>query len=157
MFLFLRSLLWTLLCPGTFAFLLPWYILSGFALNESGWGLRQYLGFVVVLTGTTILLWCVYAFARYGRGTLSPLDPARHFVYRGLYRYVRNPMYVGVLTILLGEALFFSSWTMLGYTAVVFAAFNLFIRLHEEPYLRKQFGEEYARYCEQVGRWIPGK
>jgi len=153
MFLFLRSILWTLLCPGTFAFLLPWYILSGFTLNEPGWGWRQYLGFVVVLTGTSILVWCIYAFARDGRGTLSPLDPARRLVIQGLYRYVRNPMYVGVVTILLGEALFFSSWTMLGYAAVVFVVFNLFIRLHEEPYLRKQFGEEYERYCAQVGRW----
>lgn len=155
MWLFLRSLLWTILCPGTVAGLLPLLILSGVNPVESGWDWRHGLGVFLISIGAGILLWCIYTFARQGRGTLSPVDPAKRLVISGLYRYTRNPMYVGVTVILLGETIFFRSATLLGYTCLVFLGFNLFIRLHEEPYLRKKFGDEYARYCENVGRWLP--
>lgn len=112
---------------------------------------------LLIGAGACILLWCIYAFARHGKGTLSPVDPARRLVVSGLYRYVRNPMYLGVTTVLLGETLFFKSMPLLGYTGLVFLLFNLFIRLYEEPYLRRQFGEAYERYCEKVGRWLPGR
>jgi protein-S-isoprenylcysteine O-methyltransferase Ste14 len=96
-------------------------------------------------------------FGKFGKGTLSPLDPARHLVINGLYRYVRNPMYVGVMIILAGEAVWFWSLTLVLYAIVVFVLFNVFIIIYEEPYLRKQFGESYDRYRERVGRWIPGR
>ena len=157
MFLYLRSLLWAVICPGTVTLLLPWFILSGEHSTEADWTWRHWASLSLIAAGAGILLWCIYAFARQGKGTLSPADPARHLVVSGLYRYVRNPMYLGVTTILLGETLFFGSMPLLGYTGLVFLLFNLFIRLHEEPYLRRQFGAEYEQYCEKVGRWLPGK
>lgn len=155
MAIYLRSLLWTILCPGTVTLLLPWLILSNplYAQQHRAW--FQWAGLVPIIAGGSTLLWCIYSFARHGKGTLSPADPARRLVVTGMYRYVRNPMYVGVMGLLLGEALLFGSWPLLGYSATVFLMFNLFIRLHEEPYLRHQFGREYEQYCEKVGRWWP--
>jgi len=97
----------------------------------------------------------VWDFAANGRGTLAPVDPPRTLVVRGLYRYVRNPMYVGVMTILLGESLFFASTTLLRYAIGCFVAFHLFIMLYEEPTLRSKFGESYITYCSAVNRWLP--
>ncbi len=157
MWLFLRSLLWVIICPGTVSMLLPWIILSRVGSGIHQWSRFQWSGMLLIGAGACILLWCIYAFATQGKGTLSPVDPARRLVVSGLYRYVRNPMYLGVTTVLLGETLLFESMPLLGYTGLVFLLFNLFIRLYEEPYLRRQFGEGYERYCEKVGRWLPGR
>jgi protein-S-isoprenylcysteine O-methyltransferase Ste14 len=138
------------------AVLLPWLVLLEWKIPESvAW--NHWLALPVILSGISVLLRSVSKFATQGKGTLSPADPAKRLVVNGLYRYVRNPMYIGVLMILLGEALFFRSGTMFFYTAVVFVVFNLFIRFFEEPYLKKTFGEEYERYYSAVNRWIPGK
>lgn len=157
MSLFLRNLLWTLMCPGTVVLLLPRLLIYGPYQLDRPWHGLQWSGFVLFVLGVSVLLRCIYAFAREGRGTLSPADPVRRLIITGLYRYVRNPMYVGVVTALLGQALFFESPGLLAYTAIVFGVFHLFIRLHEEPYLQKQFGDEYRTYCAKVGRWWPGK
>ena len=158
MSLLLRNLLWTILLPGTVAGWIPYFLLKSAGQKfPQTWEIGQVAGLAVFLVGLAILTWCIYDFATAGKGTLSPFDPARKLVVRGLYRFVRNPMYVGVLTILIGESLFFQSRILAGYVAVVFIGFNLFVFLHEEPYLRGQFGEEYERYCKAVGRWIPGK
>lgn len=155
MSLYLRSLLWTIICPGTVTLVLPWFILPGLNTNTVDWGWRQWTSLALMAAGAGILLWCIYAFASKGKGTLSPADPAKKLVIDGLYRYMRNPMYTGVTGILLGESLFSGSLHLLGYTALVFLIFNLFVRLYEEPYLRKQFGVEYDLYCKKVGRWLP--
>jgi len=155
MSIYLRSLLWTILCPGTVTLLLPWALLSGMEPVGDGWAGGRWPGGFLILAGGGVLFWCIYSFARHGKGTLSPVDPARRLVVSGLYRYTRNPMYVGVMAVLLGEALLFGSLILLSYAGLVFLVFNVFIRLYEEPYLRKQFGEEYNRYCEQVRRWWP--
>jgi len=86
---------------------------------------------------------------------LSPVDPTKELVIQGLYRYVRNPMYLAVSTILLGEALLVRSRGLLGYWVIFFAAVNLFVMAYEEPTLRRRFGESYTRYQERVGRWLP--
>jgi protein-S-isoprenylcysteine O-methyltransferase Ste14 len=109
----------------------------------------------VIAAGATLLGACIWEFAQRGRGTLSPVDPPKQLVVQGLYRYVRNPMYLSVSTILLGAALLARSVALLGYWAVFFAAANLFVMLYEEPALRRQFGESYERYRQSVGRWIP--
>lgn len=115
------------------------------------------VGLLLIASGATILLSCIYMFARFGKGTLSPFDPARHLVIKGMYRYVRNPMYVGVMMMLAGETLYMESLTFLIYTVIVFALFNAFIIFYEEPYLRKEFGQQYDRYRDHVGRWLPGR
>ncbi len=90
-----------------------------------------------------------------GRGTLSPADPPRELVVRGLYRYVRNPMYLAVSLIVLGEALLTASRGLLYYWAFFFAIVNVFIIGYEEPTLRRRFGESYERYTQRVPRWVP--
>ena len=102
-----------------------------------------------------LLAACVWEFARTGRGTLSPVDPPRKLVVRGLYRYVRNPMYLSVTAIVLGEVLLTGSRALLIYWALWFFAANLFVMGYEEPTLRREFGTDYERYRREVGRWIP--
>jgi protein-S-isoprenylcysteine O-methyltransferase Ste14 len=87
-------------------------------------------------------------------GTISPLDPTKELVVRGLYRYSRNPMYVGAMTLLAGEAIFWWSSAVAVYAAVVFIAFNLFILLHEEPRLERAFPGQYGEYRRRVRRWF---
>jgi protein-S-isoprenylcysteine O-methyltransferase Ste14 len=102
-----------------------------------------------------LLAACIWEFARSGRGTLAPLDPPRELVVRGLYRYVRNPMYLGVSLIVLGEALLTGSRGLMVYWIIWFLVVNLFVRFYEEPTLRRQFGQSYERYAHAVGRWVP--
>jgi protein-S-isoprenylcysteine O-methyltransferase Ste14 len=118
-----------------------------------GWA--RFLGLLPILLGIAIYLWCAWDFTFTGRGTPAPIDPPKELVVRGLYRYTRNPMYVGVLSILLGEALIFGSKRLFEYTAVVFGFFYLFVLLYEEPILRQKFGESYQAYCRAVPRWLP--
>ena len=122
-------------------------------LNEV-WHLHHYIGTIAFLIGFAIMLWCIISFAVKGRGTLSPVDPTKKLVISGLYKFSRNPMYVGVILILIGEVIFLQSIELGIYTLFVFVAFNIFTMLIEEPRLRKDFGEEYKRYCEKVRRWI---
>jgi len=110
---------------------------------------------LLVFLGAALLLACIFEFARSGRGTLSPVDPPSVLVVRGLYRYVRNPMYLSVTLIVWGEILLTRSAAMFGYWVVWFAAANLFVLGYEEPALRRQFGSAYERYAAAVGRWFP--
>jgi len=156
--LFLRSLFFAVLLPGTVAVLIPWRIVSREPAAPLGdLGVMQYVALIPITLGIAILLRCIWEFASKGRGTLAPIDPPRHLVVTGLYRYVRNPMYLGVLTLLLGEAALFQSLRLLEYAAVIFVIVNLFVRLYEEPALRRRFGDSYERYRCAVQRWIPGK
>jgi protein-S-isoprenylcysteine O-methyltransferase Ste14 len=150
--LWLRALFFVLLLPGTIAFLVP---LSIGARAGSDPGALRMPGLVLQLVGTCILLWCVRDFAVRGRGTLAPVDPPKELVAVGLYRWVRNPMYVGVVTTLIGHALFFGSGTLWIYAACVFTGFHLFVTGYEEPALSDRFGASYARYRASVPRWIP--
>jgi protein-S-isoprenylcysteine O-methyltransferase Ste14 len=136
--LVVRSLLWTVLFPGFFAGYVPWRY---FGLNRVQ---------LAVLLGA-----CIVEFARSGRGTLSPVDPPRHLVIRGLYRYVRNPMYLSVTIIVLGEVLVTRSSALFVYWAIWFSSANLFVMGYEEPTLRRSFGASYDEYTRRVGRWIP--
>ena len=113
------------------------------------------LAIIVIVAGASLLATCIWEFASRGRGTLSPVDPPKQLVVQGLYRYVRNPMYVAVSTILLGEALLARSTSLLVYWGIFFAAANVFVILYEEPALRRQFGDSYVSYQQRVGRWLP--
>jgi protein-S-isoprenylcysteine O-methyltransferase Ste14 len=150
-----RSLFWTAAFPGFFAGYVPWRF---FGLSEVRLDLLRPLHVVAVLdltAGVVLLEACIWEFDRSGRGTLAPLDPPRELVVRGLYRYVRNPMYLGVSLIVLGEALLTGSRGLMVYWIIWFLVVNLFVRFYEEPTLRRQFGQSYERYAHAVGRWVP--
>ena len=150
-----RSLLWTMLFPGLFAGYVPWRYFAVGRVHVSLSDPAQVVGLLLIGAGTVLLGACILEFSRSGRGTLSPVDPPRYLVVRGLYRYVRNPMYLSVTAIVLGEALVSRSTALGVYWAIWFACVNLFVIGYEEPTLRHQFGESYDEYTSQVGRWIP--
>jgi protein-S-isoprenylcysteine O-methyltransferase Ste14 len=138
-----------------FAGYVPWRF---FGLAQVQPGLQRplhVLGLAGVTLGTGLLVACIWEFARRGRGTLSPVDPPRQLVVRGPYRYVRNPMYLSVTTIVLGEVLMTGSGGLLLYWALWFLAANLFVLGYEEPALRRRFGSSYEHYVATVGRWVP--
>lgn len=156
MLLFLRSIFFTILQPGTVTILIPyWLISSNRAASQLSYSPLRYIGLPLIVVGAAGLGWCIWDFFASGRGTISPIDPPKHLVVRGLYRYVRNPMYVAVVTILLGEAVFFTSSAVLIEAGVFFVLANLFILLYEEPTLRRTFGESYEEYKRTAGRWLP--
>ena len=104
--------------------------------------------------GAAVYLWCAWNFILEGKGTPAPWDPPRFLVRAGLYRFSRNPMYLGVLVFLAGECLLFASLRLAAYSAVIFLAFHLRTVLYEEPALRRRFGAAYDEYCRRVPRWL---
>lgn len=149
----LKTLIFMAIAPATVTIYLPYALFPSNHAPQDG-SLR-YLGLLPILVGAGIECWCAWDFAVKGRGTPAPIDPPKELVASGLYSRVRNPMYVGVMSILLGEALLFVSRFMLTYSLIVFAGFNLFVLFYEEPTLRRKFGESYERYCRTVPRWLP--
>lgn len=153
-FLAIRSLLFLILIPGTVAGYIPLRILRASGrLSLPGVSAVSVLAGCLILLGAAVLLRCVWDFLVAGRGTLAPIDPPQHLVVRGLYHYTRNPMYNGVLAVLLGEAWLFHSTALLLYAAVIFTMFHLFVVLYEEPALTSRFGESYRDYRAVVPRW----
>ena len=155
LWLAVRSLLWTVLLPGLFAGYLPWRY---FGLSRVQLDLEDpvhVLGILCTGAGVVLLATCIWEFARSGRGTLSPADPPKQLVVRGLYRYVRNPMYLSVTLIIFGELLLTRSLPLFWYWLVWFIGVNLFVIGYEEPNLRRRFGASYQRYTAEVGRWVP--
>lgn len=156
--LFFRSVFWTVLIPGMVTIYFPRLILEQrLSALAQKWSTAQYLSFLVIAAGTAVLLRCIWDFAVVGRGTLSFVDAPKKLVIVGLYRYVRNPMYIGVLLVLLGETVWFKSVPLLEYTAGWFVLVNLAVLLYEEPTLRHRFGQSYDHYCRSVHRWWPGR
>ena len=153
--LFLRSAFWTIAFPGFAAGYVPWRFLDVRDVTFDWRNPLHLLGGLLVALGAILLLTCIYEFAARGRGTLSPADPPKELVVQGLYRYVRNPMYVSVMTILAGETLLVQSVEMLVYMLFFFTAATAFVIGFEEPYLRQQFGTSYEEYTRRVGRWLP--
>lgn len=151
----IKTIIFTFLVPGTVTILIPYWLLSFPFPLPMQLGVFRFFGVLLILIGAAIYFWCAWDFTFAGRGTPAPIDPPKELVVRGLYRYVRNPMYVGILSILLGEALLFASWRLLEYTAVVFTFFFLFVVLYEEQMLMQKFGESYRQYYKTVPRWIP--
>ena len=155
LWLAIRSITWAILLPGLFAGYVPWRY---FGLAEAQWNLQdpiQLAGLFCLTIGVILLAICIWEFAHSGRGTLSPVDPPKELVVRGLYRYVRNPMYLSVTTIILGEFILTRSIPLLIYWIIWFVCVNLFVIFYEEPALRRQFGDSYERYTQEVDRWIP--
>lgn len=152
----LRNLFFVILQPGMVAGVIP-YMIAKNSFNNAFSNellLHHYLGLFILLAGSVIMLHCVVRFAIDGLGTLSPADPTKQLVISGLYKYSRNPMYVGVMLMLSGEVVFSLSSNLLFYAIIIFVAFSLFIVYWEEPRLQKDFGGEYETYCKRVRRWI---
>lgn len=153
--LLLKTLLHTVLLPGTILVWLPLYLLSSTGeLRRPVWDALALFGLLPAAIGLLIFIWCTHDFITRGRGTPNPLDPPKVLVARGPYRWTRNPMYVSVMPMLLAEAIIFRSMTLLIYAALVLAGFHLFVVFYEEPSLKRRFGEPYENYCRQVPRWL---
>ena len=149
----LKSLLFLLVAPGMVAGYIPLALLRTGPQLETG--VLAYLAFPLWLIGGVILLWSFWNFLHEGRGTPAPIDPPTELVAAGFYRYVRNPMYVGILLILIGYFLWFGYWSLLVYTAFAFLMTHLFVLFYEEPTLRTKFGASYEEYLKRVPRWLP--
>lgn len=147
--LILRTLIAFVALPGIVAFLVPALFLASIDTRTLH---RE--GIVVVLAGVLVLVWCVRDFHVVGRGTLAPWDPPRQLVSNGLYRRSRNPMYVGVLLILIGWTLVFRSRLLAIYAIAVAVLFHLRVVLHEEPWLARTFPVEWAQLEARVPRWL---
>jgi protein-S-isoprenylcysteine O-methyltransferase Ste14 len=149
----IRTAIFTILMPGTVAGLLPYLLVHGhLRLGPLALALP---GLALLALGAACLLRCAFDFVVTGHGTPAPIDPPRTLVIRGPYRFVRNPMYVGILCVLLGEAAALASLTLLCYAILVSLLFHWFVVLYEEPNLRARFGQPYVAYCKQVPRWFP--
>lgn len=150
-----KTLLFTVVVPGTVAVLIPYRILRASAGTEAGApGAVRLVALLIGGIGVAVYLWCAFDFALAGRGTPAPIDPPRRLVIRGLYRWTRNPMYLGVGSILLAEALYFASKPLLVYAGFVLACFHVFVVAYEEPALARRFGASYDRYRASVPRWL---
>ena len=155
-FAILGSALFLVVAPGIVAGYVPWRI-TGWRVGVLLLGTSAFrlVGVLLIAAGLPVLLDSFTRFALQGLGTPAPIFPTRHLVVGGLYQYVRNPMYVAVLSLILGQGLFFGSVRVLEYGIAVWVAFHLFVRLYEEPTLRKSYGLEYENFCANVPRWIP--
>lgn len=151
----LRTLLWLIL-PVSILGVIP-YLLHHATRHASHWhgGLWQWLGVWLIINGMGLAAWCVNLFNVQGQGTPLPLDPPKRFVLAGPYRYVRNPMMLGMCVILLGEAIMYRSSVLWYYTIALMILACLFIRCWEEPDLARRFGQAYREYQQQVPRWLP--
>lgn len=155
-----RNIIWTLftICVayGLFTVFIPFKLLSinlQLAAVDIGW--IRYGGLILILTGSVINLRCYWDLIFTGEGTMDPLMPTEKLVVRGFYQYVRNPVYVGLFLILFGEAIFFKSIVLLGYSLLWLLVLNLIVVFIEEPSLNRKFGKSYNEYLQSVPRWIP--
>ena len=150
------SALFLVIAPGFVAGLAPWWI-SHWRFQRAFLGLLplRLAGGILMIVGTVGLLDSFRRFAVQGLGTPAPVFPTRHLVVSGLYRYVRNPMYVAVVCAIIGQALIFGNMRLVEYGGLVWLLFHLFVLVYEEPTLKASFGDEYEAFCANVPRWIP--
>ena len=150
--LVLRNLVFTIVVPGLGGVWVPAWILArhGGTVTPAGWA-----AVLVIAAGAALYVWCVWNFATVGRGTPGPWDAPSRVVAAGPYRWVRNPIYLAALLVVLGEAwLFLSPW-LLAYAGVMAVFFHLFVTGYEERVLRRRFGGAYLEYRNSIPRWIP--
>lgn len=153
-------IIWTLfnicIAYGLFAVFLPLKLLSlNWQLFSVNIGAARYGGLIFIIIGTVINLKCYWDLIFTGKGTPDPLMPTEKLVARGFYQFVRNPVYVGLFLILIGEALLFMSTVLLVYSLLWLLVLNLIVVFIEEPSLRRRFGESYDEYLGSVPRWTP--
>jgi protein-S-isoprenylcysteine O-methyltransferase Ste14 len=150
----LKTFLFMLFIPGLLLVAFPIWLMTTQPVLFS-FGLFRWLALPCWAAGAAMTIWCAWAFTVRGHGTPSPTDPPRELVVSGLYRYVRNPIYLGVVVFLLGYVLWHPSPSILWMPVIVAVSAHLFVTLYEEPHLRKTFGADYEQYCRLVPRWIP--
>ena len=150
--LIVRNLLFTVVVPGLGGAWVPWWILTrdGRTPAPAAWE-----AIPVIAASAALYLWCVWNFAAVGRGTPGPWDAPSRFVAAGPYRWVRNPIYIAALVVVLGEAWLFMSPRLLAYAGAMAIFFHLFVTGYEEPALSRRFSSTYAPYQRMVPRWIP--
>lgn len=153
----LGSAVFFLAAPVVVAGVLPWWITGWSREAPSSWvgSASVAVGGALVLAGLVVLVRAFMRFVDEGGGTPAPVAPTERLVVGGDYRYVRNPMYVAVVAIVLGQALVFRSVQLLLYAVVIWAVMAAFVRWHEEPVLRRRFGGQYASYRSSVRAWWP--
>jgi protein-S-isoprenylcysteine O-methyltransferase Ste14 len=150
------SAVFLVIAPGFIAGWVPWWI-SHWQVEAPFFGIQlfRYVGTALLALGLAGLLDSFVRFALQGIGTPAPVFPTRHLVVSGLYRYVRNPMYVAVVSAILGQGLLLGNLKLLEYGGLVFLLFHLFVLVYEEPTMKATFGAEYESFCARVPRWIP--
>jgi protein-S-isoprenylcysteine O-methyltransferase Ste14 len=149
--LVLKNLLFTRIVPGTVGVYLPLMLRRG---RPAVMGPAFVIAIALLAVGGAIYAWCVYDFASFGRGTPLPLDAPKKLVKRALYRFSRNPIYVGVLTVILGWAVLYRSAAIAAYALAVAVCFHSFVVLYEERRLRELFDRDYEQYCAEIPRWL---
>jgi protein-S-isoprenylcysteine O-methyltransferase Ste14 len=145
-----------LLAPGIVSGLVPWWI-TRWRMNPPLFGFSGFrvIGALMIAAGVAVVLDSFARFALQGLGTPAPILPTRHLVVSGLYQYVRNPMYVGVLSIILGQSLLFGDGRLFAYGVLLWLGVHVFVVGYEEPTLRRSFGSESEAFRRNVPRWIP--
>jgi protein-S-isoprenylcysteine O-methyltransferase Ste14 len=147
------SLVFLFVAPGVVAGLVPW-LLTGWRAHDWSVPVRV-VGGAMIVAGLAVLLPAFLRFVIHGVGTPAPVAPTQHLVVGGAYQYVRNPMYLAVAALIVGQALLLGQAGLLIYALVFVAAVTAFVRGYEEPTLTRQFGEEYEVYTRHVPRWRP--
>lgn len=139
---------------GLFTFYLPYRLaLLGDRLFDLG--IFRYVAFPLWIIGSLVIIWCSVDIIRRGRGTPAHFDPPKTLIIQGLYRYVRNPVYLGALLVQVGYILWFGSGILISYFVFFVLAYHILIVFVEEPILRNTFGAAYDEYNKNVPRWIP--
>lgn len=152
--LIFKVVLFTVLVPGTVTLYVPYLLLSRSNVGLSPVSLVSAVpAAIAMIAGAAIYLRCAWDFAVDGLGTPAPIDPPKRLVVSGLYRRTRNPMYLGVLLMLLGECGMFAEFDLGVYAGVVALLFHVFVVFYEEPILAARFGQSYRDYCAAVPRW----
>ena len=151
-----KTAIFTGIAPLSVGILIPAWLEDRYGTPDVIFGMPTAIaGYIFLVYGIVLYLWCAWDFVRKGKGTPAPIDAPRKLVVSGPYRYVRNPMYVAVLCMIAAQVLHYFSKAVVVYFFSIFAAFHLFVLLYEEPHLRAVFGEEYQDYCRRVSRWLP--
>jgi protein-S-isoprenylcysteine O-methyltransferase Ste14 len=152
----LGSLLFLVVAPGIVAGLVPWAI-SGWQWSPALFGIEplRWIGGALIVAGAPILLDAFARFAVEGLGTPAPIYPTDRLIVSGPYRFVRNPMYIGVVAIILGQALLLGDVRLVVYGAIIWLACHVFVVTYEEPVLRRRYGAQFEEYCMQARRWLP--
>jgi len=152
----LGSALFFVVAPATLAGFVPWWIThwefrSPFLAVEA----TRLAGVALIIAGVPGVLDSFARFALEGRGTPAPIAPPRNLVVSGLYRFVRNPIYISVVAVILGQAVLFADRSLLGYGVLLWLYFHIWVLTVEETGLRESFGAAYESYCAKVPRWLP--